>query len=135
MCNPVGVMTIEIQPTRVAEFIKQMMPLAHGHQIKAISKFVLAIIEKQTGCQAELALAQGNQEAAAKQLSRSFTTRGSSPKISLNGFACRSWPIRSREAAKCAWRLIGRVKMTNICSSFHLSLGGARHLYSGALTR
>jgi hypothetical protein len=63
-------MTTEIQPTRVAEFIKQMMPCAHGHQIKAISKFVLAIIENQTGCQAELARTQGNQEAAVKQLSR-----------------------------------------------------------------
>ena len=63
-------MTTGIQPTRIAEFIKQMMPWAHGHQIKAISKFVLAIIDKQTGCQAELARTQGNQEAAAKQLSR-----------------------------------------------------------------
>jgi hypothetical protein len=63
-------MTTWIQPTRIAEFIKQMMPWAHGHQIKAISKFVLAIIDKQTGCQTELARTQGNQEAAAKQLSR-----------------------------------------------------------------
>ena len=63
-------MTTEIQPTRVAEFIKQMMPWAHGHQLKAITRFVLAIIDKQTGCQAELARTQGNQEAAVKQLSR-----------------------------------------------------------------
>jgi hypothetical protein len=63
-------MTTEIQPTRVAEFIKQMMPWAHGHQLKAITKFVFAIIDKQTGCQAELARTQGNQEAAVKQLSR-----------------------------------------------------------------
>jgi len=47
-----------------------MMPWAHGHQIKAITKFVLAIIDKQTGNQAELARTQGNQEAAVKQLSR-----------------------------------------------------------------
>jgi len=32
-----------------------MMPWAQGHQIKAITRFVLAIIEKQTGCQAKLA--------------------------------------------------------------------------------
>jgi hypothetical protein len=63
-------MTTEIKPTRIEEFIKQMMPWAHGHQIKAITKFVLAIIDKQTGCQAELARTQGNQEAAVKQLSR-----------------------------------------------------------------
>jgi len=47
-----------------------MTPWAHCHQIKAITKFVLAIIDKQTGNQAELARTQGNQEAAAKQLSR-----------------------------------------------------------------
>jgi hypothetical protein len=56
--------------TEDTQFIKQIMPWAHGHQIKAISKLVLAIIDKQTGCQAELARTQGNQEAAAKQLSR-----------------------------------------------------------------
>src|SRR6266511_1584233 len=70
LCNPVGVMTTEILPTRVEEFIKRMTPWAHGHQIKAITKFVLAIIDKQTGNQAELARTQGNQEAAVKQLSR-----------------------------------------------------------------
>ncbi len=58
LCNPVGVMTTEILPTRAEEFIKQMMPWAHGHQIKAITKFVLAIIDKQTGNQAELARSQ-----------------------------------------------------------------------------
>lgn len=59
-----------VSPTELQEFIKKMMPWAHGHQIKAITKFVLAIIAKQTGNQAELARGQGNQEAAAKQLSR-----------------------------------------------------------------
>jgi hypothetical protein len=63
-------MTTEISPTRVTEFIKQMMPWAHGHQVKAIAKFVLAIIDRQTGCQAQLVRKQGNQEAALKQLSR-----------------------------------------------------------------
>lgn len=59
-----------VSPTELEEFIRKMMPQAHGHQIKAIIKFVLAIIEKQTGNQAELARGQGNQEAATKQLSR-----------------------------------------------------------------
>src|SRR5262245_55880881 len=63
-------MTTGIQPTRIAEFIKRMIPWAHGHPLKAITKFVLAIIDNQTGCQAELARTQGNQEAAVKQLSR-----------------------------------------------------------------
>jgi hypothetical protein len=38
-------MSAEIQPIDSEEFIKQMMPWAHGHQIKAINRFVLAIIE------------------------------------------------------------------------------------------
>jgi hypothetical protein len=58
-----------ISPTELEEFIKKMMPWAHGHQIKSISKFVLAIIEKQTGNQADLSRGD-NKEAAAKQLSR-----------------------------------------------------------------
>src|SRR5215831_10877289 len=40
-------MSTEIRPTRVEEFIKQMLPWAHGHQIKAITKFVLAISEQE----------------------------------------------------------------------------------------
>jgi hypothetical protein len=47
-----------------------MVPWAHGHQRKAIRDFVQAIIEQQTGCQAQLACSFGNQEAAAKRLSR-----------------------------------------------------------------
>jgi hypothetical protein len=58
-----------ISPTELEEFIKKMMPWAHGHQIKSISKFALAIIEKQTGNQADLSRGD-NKEAAAKQLSR-----------------------------------------------------------------
>ena len=57
-----------------------MMPGVHGHQIKAITKFVLAIIDKQTGCQAELVRSQGNQEAAIKQLSRLIHNRRLKPK-------------------------------------------------------
>jgi hypothetical protein len=47
-----------------------MLPWAHGHQRKAIRDFVQAIIDQQTGCQAQLARGFGNQEAAAKRLSR-----------------------------------------------------------------
>jgi hypothetical protein len=42
-------MTTGIRPTHVEELIKQLTPWAHGHQTKAITKFVLAIIYKQTG--------------------------------------------------------------------------------------
>jgi hypothetical protein len=47
-----------------------VLPWAHGHQLKGITTFVDAIIEKQTGTQAELARGLGNQEAAVKRLSR-----------------------------------------------------------------
>src|SRR5262249_54856006 len=45
-------------------------PWAHGHQRKAIRDFVRAIIDQQTGCQAQLARSFGKQEAATKRLSR-----------------------------------------------------------------
>jgi hypothetical protein len=65
-----GTMTTEIQPTRLEDYIKELLPGAHGHQIKAIATFVATILDKQSGCQAELARTQGNQEAAVKRLSR-----------------------------------------------------------------
>jgi len=63
-------MTTDALPTRLANYIKELLPWAHGHQRKAITTFVAAIIAKQTGCQAALARTQGNQEAAVKRLSR-----------------------------------------------------------------
>ena len=56
--------------TRLDDYIVDMLPWAHGHQRKAIRDFVQAIIDQQTGCQAQLARRFGNQEAATKRLSR-----------------------------------------------------------------
>ncbi len=56
--------------TRLDDYIVDMLPWAHGHQRKAIRDFVRAIIDQQTGCQAQLARSFGNQEAAVKRLSR-----------------------------------------------------------------
>ncbi len=56
--------------TRLTEYIANVLPWAHGHQLKGITTFVRAIIEKQSGNQAELARGLGNQEAAVKRLSR-----------------------------------------------------------------
>jgi hypothetical protein len=56
--------------TRLDEYITHMLPWAHGHQRKALRDFVQAIMAQQTGCQAQLARSFGNQEAAAKRLSR-----------------------------------------------------------------
>ena len=56
--------------TRLDDDIVEMLPRAHGHQRNAIRDFVRAIIDQQTGCQAQLARSFGNQEAATKRLSR-----------------------------------------------------------------
>jgi hypothetical protein len=56
--------------TRLDDYIADMLPWAHGQQRKAIRDFVRAIIDQQTGCPAPLARSFGNQEAAAKRLSR-----------------------------------------------------------------
>lgn len=97
-------MTTDTLPTRIDDFIKEMMPWAHGHQIKAISKFVLAIIEKQTGCQAQLARTQGNQEAAVKQLSRLIHN----PRLKPKDFA--QWLCLQVLASQVPRR--GRVRLT-----------------------
>ena len=56
--------------TRVTDYIKEMLPWAHGHQRKSLTTYVAAILDKQTGNQAQLARTQGNQEAACKRISR-----------------------------------------------------------------
>src|SRR5262245_61478669 len=56
--------------TRLDDYIVAMLPWVHGHQRKAIRDFVQAIIDQQTGCQAQLARSCGNQEAATKRWSR-----------------------------------------------------------------
>src|SRR3989442_12181883 len=56
--------------TRLKDYIAKVLPWAHGHQLKGIVTFVNAIIDKQTGTQAELARGLGNQQAALKRLSR-----------------------------------------------------------------
>ena len=70
MCEFVSAMKINSDLTRIADYIKEMLPWAHGHQRKALTTFVAAILEKQTGNQAALARTQGNQEAACKRLGR-----------------------------------------------------------------
>ncbi len=59
--------------TRLAEYIASVLPWAHGHQVKGIATFVGAIIEKQSGTQAELARGLGNQEASVKRRSPRIT--------------------------------------------------------------
>src|SRR5215470_15668832 len=56
--------------TRLDHYIEYILPWAHGHQRKAIRDFVQAVLDQQTGCQAQLARSFGNQEAATKRLPR-----------------------------------------------------------------
>src|SRR5215212_3546290 len=56
--------------TRLREYISLVLPDAHGHQQKAVSDFVLALVTAQSCCQATLARFFDNFEAASKRLSR-----------------------------------------------------------------
>jgi hypothetical protein len=56
--------------TRLGEYISLVLPDAHGHQQKAISDFVLALVSARSCCQATLARCFDNFEAASKRLSR-----------------------------------------------------------------
>src|SRR5215813_1522992 len=73
--------------TRVHDYLKEALPWAHGHQLNALTTFVLAIFEQQTGCQAELARTQGKQEAACKRLSRLIHNERLSPNWPAEGVA------------------------------------------------
>jgi hypothetical protein len=56
--------------TRLRDYIKETLPWAHGHQVKALTAFVAALLQEQTGNQAQLARTQGKQEAGCKRLAR-----------------------------------------------------------------
>ncbi len=56
--------------TRLSEYISLVLADAHGHQQKAVSDFVLALVSVQSCCQATLARFFDNFEAATKRLTR-----------------------------------------------------------------
>lgn len=60
--------TNETAPIR--EYLEAMLPWAHGHQIKGLTDYVMAILDRQTGNQADLVRELGNPEAALNRLSR-----------------------------------------------------------------
>jgi hypothetical protein len=65
-----GMTNSDSKPTRIHNYIKEVFPWLHGHQMKGMAAIVEAILERQTGNQAQLASTQGNQEAATKRFSR-----------------------------------------------------------------
>jgi hypothetical protein len=63
-------MTQHSLTTRLGEYISLVLPDAHGHQLKALTDFVMAVVMVQSCCQATLARFFDNFEAASKRLFR-----------------------------------------------------------------
>lgn len=70
----------ESSPTRLTDYITELLPWAHGHQLNSIVDFVAAIIEKQAANQAQSARQFGNQQAALQRLSRLLHNERLKPK-------------------------------------------------------
>jgi len=98
------------ETTRLAEYIANLLPWAPGHQLKAITTFVDAIIDKQTGNQAELARGLGNQEAAVKRLSRLLHNERLAPHRLADAVleqALRQLPPKGRVRLALDWTIEG----------------------------
>jgi hypothetical protein len=96
--------------TRLQDYIKATLPWAHGHQLKALTTFVAAIFAQQTGCQAQLARTQGNQEAACKRLSRLLHNERLAPKWlaeSIAHQALRQVPLTGAVRVTLDWTTEG----------------------------
>jgi hypothetical protein len=98
------------ETTHLTEYIANVLPWAHGHQLKGITTFVGAIIEKQTGNQAELARGLGNQEAAVKRLSRLLHNERLAPHRLADAVlaqALKQLPPRSKVRLALDWTIEG----------------------------
>src|SRR5215210_418847 len=73
--------------TRLGEYISLVLPDAHGHQQKAVSDFVLALISARSCCQAALARFFDNFEAASRRLTRLLHNSRLSPDESARSHA------------------------------------------------
>jgi hypothetical protein len=96
--------------TRLKDYIANVLPWAHGHQLKGITTFVNAIIEKQTGTQAELARGWGNQEAAVKRLSRLLHNERLAPQRLADAVlaqALRQLPPKGKVRLALDWTIEG----------------------------
>jgi len=99
------------ESTRLAEYIANVLPWAHGHQLKGITTFVGAIIEQQTGNQAELVRGLGNQEAAVKRLSRLLHNERLAPHRLADAVlaqALEQLPPRGKVRLALDWTIEGR---------------------------
>ncbi|PON14125.1 hypothetical protein C2W62_30755 [Candidatus Entotheonella serta] len=94
--------------TRLSDYIAFVLPWAHWHQLKGITDFVSAIIEKQTACQAQLARCFDNQAAAAKRLSRLLHNERLDPRILAEAVllqAIRQMPDHGRIRLAMDWTI------------------------------
>lgn len=99
------------ETTRLKDYIANVLPWAHGHQLKGITTFVAAILEKQTGNQAELARGLGNQEAAVKRLSRLLHNERLAPHRLADAVlaqALRQLPPRGKVRLALDWTIEGQ---------------------------
>ena len=99
--------------TRTLNYIKETFPWLHGHQSKALTAIVEAVLEKQTGNQAELARTQETKEAGCKRFSRLIHNDKIDPR-KLTGFVSRLF-CRFRKRGKSAFPLTGPLKANNTC--------------------
>jgi hypothetical protein len=92
------------------DYIAEVLPWAHGHQLKGLTTFVGAIIEQQTGTQAELARSLGNQEAAVKRLSRLLHNERLAPHRLADAVlaqALRQLPAKGKVRLAIDWTIEG----------------------------
>lgn len=92
--------------TRLGEYISLVLPDAHGHQQKAVSDFVLALISAQSCCQATLARCFDNFEAASRRLTRLLHNCRLSPDASARSHAralCARLPARGAVRLALDW--------------------------------
>jgi hypothetical protein len=98
------------ETTRLAEYIAHVLPWAHGHQLKGITTFVGALIEKQTGNQAALARSLGNQEAGVKRLARLLHNERLAPQRLADAVlaqALRQVPPKGKVRVALDWTIEG----------------------------
>jgi hypothetical protein len=98
------------ETTRLLDYIAEVLPWAHGHQLKGITTFVRAIIEKQSGNQAALARGLGNQEAAVKRLSRLLHNERLAPRRLADAVlaqALRQLPPKGKVRVALDWTIEG----------------------------
>jgi hypothetical protein len=81
-------MTQHSLTTRLGEYISLVLPDAHGHQLKAITDFVMALVMVQSCCQATLARFFDNFEAASKRLFRLLHNSRLDPEGLARSHAC-----------------------------------------------